>query len=1033
MLPRRHLVEALASHVDRKVQLVIAPAGFGKTSLLSEFAHEAELPVCWVNLTPDHGDLADFLVLLATALDVQIPGFGQRTLLTLGGCADAERSIDALAHSFAADAAVQIEDPILLIIDDFHEVNDSLPILRFLVSLLRLLPDTLRMLLASRVLPALPLARLALENDVYSLGVADLRFTDEELQTLVRLRGMDHLAPKQVQELAVQFEGWIAGFLLAVSREDTRLAGRGLAPNTSTDLLYDYLASEVFDRQPPDVQRFLLATSVPEIAEPGLCRALLGAGDWEAMTRAVAAANLFLTPVGDGGSFRYHQLFRDFLQDRLRHVAPDEYRRLRVLTGEHLAAQGEWRAALAHFRAVEAVAEQVRLVARVVPELEALGRWRAVDTAVQGLTIDQLSHDPKILLTAAWAAQQLEDFPRALALAGAAQEAGIRLEDAGIEARALARLGMMHQRQGRLKDAIQLLHRSQARAPDDGELVATVQFYLGQILGPSGELGGAIAHFRTALAYFDEAGPAVRAADTEYALALALTHAGRLSEAAARYDSVRERWRRLGNSELEASALHALGDVHVRQGDYERARVCLEEALERARTGGSIRTEADSLYALGWRAIAIGEPEAAASTFEQGLAVAQELDDLRLQMSILEGMALADAFQGDLAQAEEHAHKAVALAERRNQRLLAAMYSLTLGAIEARVGRPMALARVQQAADQLAQMEAGWPVARAQAWLAQLHFKSEDRQTAFEHLRTALDVAQANGSDALFDLHVRWDPDLIQAALAAGVEPERLRALLARVSGQRPAPMAVAAQRSRMVEARGFGPGIATVDGSQHVVWRRDKSRELFFLLLYRGPQRYDQLTEALWPDSPPARAHASLHTAVTHLRRAVHERIVVRAAGMYRINEPELAHYDVAVFEHLLQQAADVSATAAIATLRQAVELYTAPFLSDTSAEWCEGERDRLERLYLAALTRLTGLHAAAEQHHESIAVAQRLLQTDPYREDAHAAIVRAHLRLGNRAAALRQFKECSRLLRDDLGVSPGSELIAVLGRGEH
>jgi DNA-binding SARP family transcriptional activator len=368
------------------------------------------------------------------------------------------------------------------------------------------------------------------------------------------------------------------------------------------------------------------------------------------------------------------------------------------------------------------------------------------------------------------------------------------------------------------------------------------------------------------------------------------------------------------------------------------------------------------------------------------------------------------------------------LARRREQRLLAAIASLTLGAIQARAGRDGALATLEQAAEALTGMHAGWQMAQAHTWLAQARFSTGDETGAFGHLKAALQVAQANGSDAVFNLHIHWDSSVFEAACAAGIEPDRLRPLLGRVAQAPSAVVRAAVSPSHAVEACGFGSGTAMVDGSQLVVWRRDKSRELFFLLLSRGPQRYDQLTEALWPDSSPARAHASLHTAVTHLRHAVHPQIVVRTSGMYHINEQVLGHYDVAEFERLLRQAADGDAAEAIPALRQAIELYTAPFLSDTGAEWSELERDRLERLYLAALTRLVNLYTSAGQHHETIAIAERLLQTDPYREDAHARIIRAHLRLGNRAAALRHFKQCARLLRDDLGVTPGPELMSLV-----
>src|SRR5262249_35723434 len=236
----------------------------------------------------------------------------------------------------------------------------------------------------------------------------------------------------------------------------------------------------------------------------------------------------------------------------------------------------------------------------------------------------------------------------------------------------------------------------------------------------------------------------------------------------------------------------------------------------------------------------------------------------------LDGLALALAQQPDFERAEECAHQAVVTAQRREHRLLEAMATLTVGAIQFLRGRAEALATLSQATEALTGMQAGWQMTRAHTWLAQAHFRLGTESAAFDHLRMALQVAETIGSDATFDLHVRWDAGLFQAARAAGVEAQRMQSLLARVADTPFTPVATQTVRPRLVEAYGFGLGTVAIDGSNMAVWRRDKSRELLFVLLNRGAQRYDQLIEALWPDAPPARAHASLHTVVSHLRHAV-------------------------------------------------------------------------------------------------------------------------------------------------------------------
>jgi DNA-binding SARP family transcriptional activator len=395
---------------------------------------------------------------------------------------------------------------------------------------------------------------------------------------------------------------------------------------------------------------------------------------------------------------------------------------------------------------------------------------------------------------------------------------------------------------------------------------------------------------------------------------------------------------------------------------------------------------------------------------------------------LYDGLALAAALLGDLRMAEQHAHHAGALARRQSSRYLEALCALTLGAVRFRAGAGDALGTLQDALDALTQMNAQREMARGHLWLAQAQFAAGDEAESRHHMRAALRLADELGSDAIFVLHARWDAALFAGAAAQEMAPERIHAVLTaqQASPHRPRPAAVAALPGMAVHA--FGAGVVALDGGGPVDWTWDKARELFFLLLQGGARRPEQITLALWPDASPARAKANLHAAVYRLRRYVHRQVIPLRDSVYRIHEELITSYDVREFERLLRDAPGAGLDE-IAALQRAVDLYTAPFLEDLDAEWCAQERRRLDHLFLVALERLADACAAAGLPRESIAAAERLLAHDPLREDVHARIIRAYLRLGDRAAAWRQFERCLRTLREELGVAPGAELQA-LGR---
>lgn len=1024
-LLRARLVGALHTSIDRKLQIVIAPAGFGKTTLLADFVHEAGIPACWVTLDATDRDLSTLIHTIVHALRGQYPGFGGRTLNSLNRGGDAERRSSALARNLAAEIEDRVDHFTLLVLDDFHEVNNSAPVTKFVDELLRLLPDNLRIVLAGRSLPNLTVSRLIVEGQMFGLGEADLRFTSGELLALLRQRPGPPLSQEQAAALAEGAEGWIAGFLLSVPRLWDGLVG-GLIASGGEGPLYEYLAEEAFDRQPEEMQRFLLATAIPETPTMEVCTLLLGPGDWRSMLDRVEAAGLFLTRLrAPRGAFRYHALFRRFLQERLRRHQPQEYERLHLLMARHLGETGAWQAALTHFNEAGRADESVALVARILPELEATGRWWTLAETVASLPESAVVSQPSVLLAGARAAVMTGDLNRAASLSESARALGGLAQDHELEAWGLALLGNTRRLQGRTREALDLLGRARALASPTAErLHATIRYDASVCLGVQGDFAEAAAEMRAALASLDRLGAAYDAARAEFGLGVALVKAGRVTEAIGHYQSDLERWRALEDAGMEAEMLNCLGCAYGYRGEYERSRTALGEGLRRARDGGYPRTEGATHHSLGEVLLAAGDLAGARSAFERGLAVAQEIGELWTVAQIYDALALTTAFEGNLSRAEEHAQHAVALAKRQDSRYLEAAAALTLGAILQRRGSSEALDTLRAATDTLTEQGAKREMARGHLWLAIAQQHAGAPAAAAHHLRTALRLADDLGSDAVFDIPARWDATPFHAAIEAGIEPERIRVVLARVQADLPPAPRQPVPALPEMQALGFGPGTLLVNGEHEVVWPWDKSRELFFLLLHSGPRRLEQLMAALWPESPPVKARASLHTAVYRLRKATVAEVVQHHGGVFRINEELVTRYDVREFERLVQASLTADRDRAPDLLDRAVRLYTGPLLEGLESEWVQEERNRLAQRHLTALDRLIDAHAEAGNPRESIAAAELLLARDPLREDVHARAIRAYLRLGDRAAAQRQFERCARALREELGVEPGVEL---------
>ncbi|MBN1430342.1 MAG: LuxR family transcriptional regulator, partial [Anaerolineae bacterium] len=334
MVPRLRLVarlnEGLAT--GRKLTLISASAGFGKTSLLSEWISapsflagkgdraklDSGVRVAWLSLDEADSDPTRFLLYLVSALQTAAPHLGEGVLATLQ--TSQQPPIEGLLIGLLNEIAA-LSGRVLLILDDYH-LLDSQPIDQAVSFLIDHLPPQLHLVIASREDPNLTLPRLRVGGQLTELRAADLRFTPAEAaEFLNRVMGLK-LSDADVAALDARAEGWIAGLQLAA------LAMQGEQDTTrfiqfftgSHRFVLDYLLEEVLHQQPPKIQDFLLRTSILDRMCGPLCDAVLETppGSGQAALESLERANLFLVPLDNERRwYRYHHLFGDLLRQRL--------------------------------------------------------------------------------------------------------------------------------------------------------------------------------------------------------------------------------------------------------------------------------------------------------------------------------------------------------------------------------------------------------------------------------------------------------------------------------------------------------------------------------------------------------------------------------------------------------------------------------------------------------------------------------------------------------------------------------------------
>src|SRR5271169_1509391 len=374
LVPRPRLSQRLDRGSALKLVLVSAPAGFGKTTLLTEWlaagpaGPAAERLAAWLSLDRGDNDPASFWTYVIAALRTAASGVGDSALALLQAPRPSpiETVLTALLNDLGATAG-----DIVLVLDDYHVV-DARDVQDGMAFLLDHLPPQLHVVIAGPADPALPLARLRARGELAEIRAAELRFTpDEAAAYLNEMMGL-RLTARDVAALEGRTEGWIAALQLAALSMQGRDDVAGFIAGFAGDDRYvvDYLGEEVLQRQPEHVQAFLLQTSILGRLSGPLCDAVTGQGGGKAMLAALDRGNLFLVPLDDRRRwYRYHRLFADVLQARLLDERPGQVPGLHRRASVWYEQNGEPPMAIGHALAAEDFERAADLVELAIPAL----------------------------------------------------------------------------------------------------------------------------------------------------------------------------------------------------------------------------------------------------------------------------------------------------------------------------------------------------------------------------------------------------------------------------------------------------------------------------------------------------------------------------------------------------------------------------------------------------------------------------------------------------------------------------------------
>jgi len=1099
---RPRLLACLDEARSHRLTLVIAPAGYGKTTLLSQWAgRQPTGEVAWYTLEEQDADLPWFLAYLSAALAPMAPEAAARAqeLLT-GPEADLDRVLPLLLDGLAA-----LRRFLFLILDDVHCVEESHEVMRTLDRLLRHAPPYLRLVISARQEPPLAsVPRLRAMGQVMELTEADLCFTPDDVAHLSTT--VFHLALNEetAAQLAERTEGWAVALQLAYQtavRYGTAEAERILRRfGGTTRQLYDYLMHGVLDGQPADLRAFLRRTSVLERLEPALCDALLRRNDSAAVLARLEQAGLFTFPLDlDRTAYRYHALFREFLLRRLQEMeGTDAACQLHRRAAAWFLERGDDEQAIVHLLAAGDYQSAADLIRPLRKRLFATGRYHLLERWLQQfpptigeshpwllltrarlfmlqgdrIAAERLYREAEPLLQARQDAEGLYILYHDLAYIVRSQQGDFvaaeelerqALRWATTEAEQATALGVIarcrYMTQGPVPEVFSLLEQAMDLARASGHPVEQSLLFsqLGRLHSSLGDLAAAVEDFHRSLELMESSG-------NRYRLPTILCNA----------------------------AYH-----HVLLGQWDQAEPLIQRALELARI---FRQEHHYAYALNLRGLLRrerGNLAAARRDHEEALAIQQRL---RVEYEIavtLNWLGLLARREGRLEEALRYGQEGLAIREKLGTDYETGLSLIDVGATNLALGRlEQAETMWQRALNIYTRHQGRYEQAQLHFYLAVLAHRKNDADGLQSHLSAALDLAQRYGYDYLFVQDSAWAAPLL-VPLALHAPPFALRHMpfvtrvLSRLGRpafdalipalEDPAPVVRAraaallgclrdAAALKPLAARRRDPdpdvrraveeAIAAIlstpppplrvqtlgrfrlwRGDEEITrWERSAARAVFqYLLTHRPrPVPMEVLMETFWPGSEPAKARKNLHQAVASLRRALEpelaaglpSRYLQVEEGTYTLVLPAGSWVDHEEFEERVRSLLKAE-NGDPEEWENVLALYQGDYLPEALYEdWAALPRERLRELYLRALERLSELHLKAGRHQEAAATARRIVEQDPWSEEATRLLMQAHERSGDIPAALRAYEVHRERLQRDLGLPPREDLTALYER---
>jgi LuxR family maltose regulon positive regulatory protein len=1054
ILTRPRLLEMLYDFLDKKLILVSAPAGYGKTSLLIDLCYHSDLPFCWLSLDALDQDPQRFAAYFIETLAERFPGFGIPAQAALNELKSLDEGMEQLMVPLVNDIYEHIPQHFVLILDDYHLVGEVTYIQNFLSRFVQLVDENCHLIISSRVLPKLPDLPLMVARDlVGGLDFSALAFHADEIQALFAQNYNIPITDETAQELFNQTEGWITGLQLSGLGIAHGMADRLRVARAAGVDLFDYLGEQVLEQQPEEIRFFLLRSSLIEEFDADLCEAVLGElypqrKDWRQWINSIIQNNLFTLPVGNELDWvRYHHLFRDFLQDRLVKEYPEEVPPILQKLAQVYEDREEWEKAYHIQKHLEDDELLASLIERAAPHL-LLRALVTLESWLNDLPPSLRKSRPGLLSLQGIIEYMKGNLQSGLNLLNRAEAIFREQDDRSGLTRTLVRRASAHRflgdYQAALRDAEETIELTESS--DNLQFTFAEALRLkGLCLYRQGQSRKALKVLEHALRIYERLDDTAHIPVLMTETGMAYAAIGKEDETKRLYEQALRIWKRNGNLTWQANILNNLGVLHHLQGNYDEAVLALAEGLLCAKQSGYyVRIEALLSISLGDVYTEVEDFNLAEQYYQQGYEIAEEIEDRFLLNYLSLARANLCIQQLDFGRANRLLESASKLISPKASQYEDSLYHLLRGQLFLHERKFAEARKALEHAETFFEVDGRkQELIKSRVLLAAACYQDNKSSEARSKLKEALkSETQARQPLIVLVRQARtWltglqnDPetgpalrDLFNKAGQLDKDMPEIRRRIHRLARTKDVPDA-------KLSIQAFGRSRVRIGNRTLGMpdWQTQSVRDLFFYFLtMKNPLAKEQIYQVFWPEiEEPSRLKLRFKNDVYRLRRAVGSETILFENDCYSFNRALDYEYDVDAFEAYAYQAElTTEPKMQIELLQKAVDLVGGHFLEDVYASWVMPEQERINKLFLETMMKLADLLKNAKRIREALDTCQQAIEHEVSCESAYFLAMKIHVQLNDRVSAKQLYEAYKSMMKHELDLPPSPKMEEIYKR---